>query len=147
MSEFSRSYRPMLLILGLPLRSERPVGVAVMIDYGMTFLARSGNRPKRRDQLSCGQSNESCVAFIIPKSSKVIGNEYLCSHRDHLIVGVPRPCFLATATKHKLQNLPFSRVSKAVKPTCCKLHACIPASYRSCRRRRGGGNERGGSRD
>ena len=31
------------------------------------------------------------------------------------------PCFLATATKHKLQNLPFSRVSKAVKPAFCKF--------------------------
>ncbi len=28
MSEFLRSYRPMLLILGLPLRSERPVGLS-----------------------------------------------------------------------------------------------------------------------
>src|SRR3981081_4331812 len=140
MSEFSRSYRPMLLILGLPLRSERPVGVAVMIDYGMTFLARSGNKPKRRDQLSGGQSNESCVAFIIPKSSKVIGNEYLCSHRDHLIVGAPRAVFSGNCHKAQTTELTFFTREQGCETRFLQV-------YRSCRRRRGGGNERGGSRD
>jgi hypothetical protein len=41
----------------------------------------------------------SRFAFIIRKSSKVIGNEYLYSHSSRLIVGILRPCVAGKCRK------------------------------------------------
>ena len=45
------------------------------------------------------------VALIICISSQVIGNEYLCSHRGHLIVACPGRALLASVRK----DCPFPR--------------------------------------